>query len=80
MVSGGLISCGFPSSPNGSNLMARYPIYTKEQEWLADMLVEWRDAGTPVQDVVYAIDSLIVARLSQVLTKERVQTRQTQEE
>ncbi len=54
--------------------MAKKRPYTKEQERLADMLGEWRDSACPVLDVVYAIDSLIVARLSQVLKRERVST------
>ena len=46
------------------------PVYTDEQARLAEAITEWVNAGAPVQDVVYAIDSLIVARMSQVLKPE----------
>ena len=50
------------------NAEERYKaLYTPEQQWLAQMLQEWRDAGAPVSDVVNAIDGLIVARLERVM-------------
>jgi len=52
--------------------MAR-PLYTDEQQYLSDVLTAWMKSGnTPgsVQDVVYAIDSLVIARMSQVLKRD----------
>ena len=49
------------------------PLYTKEQQHLNDVLVRWMKSGNiqnTVQDVVYAIDSLVIARMSQVLKRD----------